>query len=147
MRHAASIAAALKVMAILSYRATTLRNDVSLAKKHSTRRRSLQVIVNSSAQLGEIITGAGKDAIVEEDSAKTGVIKAKDGNDFCWRAPGRNLPGHCLLHALFSHSSGSISLSWDTCRLFLWKGKNKSRLRKFFRACCGWRFSSHFPTA
>ena len=41
MRHAASIAAALKIMARLSYRATTLRNDVSLAKKHSTRRRSL----------------------------------------------------------------------------------------------------------
>ncbi len=79
-------------MARLSYRATTLRNDVSLAKKHSTRRHSLQVIVNSSAQLGEITTGAGKDAIVEEDSAKTGVIKAKDGNDTYLGRPGRSFP-------------------------------------------------------
>ena len=52
----------------------------------------MQVIVNSSEQVGKITSGAGKDAIIEEDSAKTGVIKAKDGNDTCWGRPGRSFP-------------------------------------------------------
>ena len=39
--HAASMTVALNVMASLSYLVATLRNDLSLAKKHSTRWRSL----------------------------------------------------------------------------------------------------------
>ena len=37
MRQEANMTAALKVMASLSYRVATLRNDLSLAKQHSTR--------------------------------------------------------------------------------------------------------------